>query len=602
LGAAVGGLLATFIFIPYFSNFEIVSYLFVLNLFAAVFLLFDFKEKIKSFVFLFSAFALILSFYFLGISKLADDFSFSRLWKNLPIVYSEDTIYGNISVMKTGEQITFFENGLMLFSYPDEYSAEEAVLFALSQHPNPKSLLLIGGGLGGALTQAQRVKDMKIDYLELDSRLIEIGKEFLPEQEIQSLYKTKIKFTDGRLFVKKKTKKPDHLYDIVISNLPDPYTAQLNRFYTKEFFEMIKKILNPGGVFSFRVTSQINYISSEQGLYLSSLYRTLSSVFEKVEILPGSNAVFLASSQRELLTDWKKIDADLKGKNILAKYVSSSLLFDRLNPQRTSNLRSSVFSKTGRINTDLKPISYFYNTILWSTQFRSFEKKIFFFLMDVKIIWYLLLPSLFLFFFLSFFYKKKTKYQTLALSAIFMVGFTSILLEIVILLSFQIFHGYIYSKVGLILTAFMIGLFLGAFIFERRTEQKPLDFRWLSKLQLFQVLLPILLFLLVSYLSKFLEKEFITEGSLLVLITLSGIFGGLQFTTANHLFIKEKGEKNTGTGYSVDLIGSALSSILVSAILVPVLGIPATILLAAFLNLICFIFIMSSTLGIPYET
>jgi spermidine synthase len=167
---------------------------------------------------------------------------------------------------------------------------------------------------------------------------------------------------------------------------------------------MIKIILDFDGIFSFRVTSQINYISSEQSLYLSSLYHTLSEVFEKVKILPGPNAIFLASSQRELFSDWEKIVSNLERNHVEAEYVNRNFLFDRLHPQRISNLKSSVFSKSGKVNTDLKPISYFYNTILWSTQLNSFEKKIFLMLKDVKSIWYLLIPSLFFFASLSFFF------------------------------------------------------------------------------------------------------------------------------------------------------------------------------------------------------
>jgi len=602
LGAGLGGLLTTFVFIPFLSNFKIIFCLLVLNLLLSALIFFNIKKKLKSYIFSFLTCAFILVVIFLGIDKTLDDFSFSKLWRGFPIIYSEDTIYGNISVTKTEEQTTFFENGLMLFSYPDQYSAEEAVLFALSQHPHPKRLLLIGGGLGGAIAQAQKIKDIKIDYVELDFKLIGIAKRFLPEEEILSLDKAAIKFTDGRLYVKNKTKKIGYLYDVVILNLPDPYTTQLNRFYTKEFFRMIKIILDFDGIFSFRVTSQINYISSEQSLYLSSLYRTLSEVFEKLEILPGPNAIFLASSQRELTSDWEKMVANLEKNHVEAEYVNRNFLFDRLNPQRISNLKSSVFSKSGKVNTDLKPISYFYNTILWSTQLNSFEKKIFLILKDVKSIWYLLIPSLFFFASLSFFYKKKTKYQNLALSAIFIVGFSNILLEILILLSYQIFYGYIYSKIGLILTAFMLGLSGGAFLFERKSKIKPPDFRWLSKLQLLQVILPLSLLFLISYFSKSQTKGFLIESSLLILITLSGILEGLEFTSANHLYIKEMGEKNLGTGYSIDLLGSALGSILVSVILVPLLGIPLSLLLAAFLNFVCFIFLMSSTLGIPYES
>ena len=40
-------------------------------------------------------------------------------------------------------------------------------------------------------------------------------------------------------------------YDVVILDVPDPSTSQLNRFYTREFFAEVRRILVPGGVVSF---------------------------------------------------------------------------------------------------------------------------------------------------------------------------------------------------------------------------------------------------------------------------------------------------------------------------------------------------------------
>jgi hypothetical protein len=68
--------------------------------------------------------------------------------------------------------------------------------------------------------------------------------------------------------------------------------------------------------------------------------------------------------------------------------------------------------------------------------------------------------------------------------------------------------------------------------------------------------------------SKIRVEEFWIEGSLLSVMIFCGVIGGF-------------------TGYSIDLIASAISSILVSAILIPILGIPLSLWGLALINLTC---------------
>lgn len=613
LGTGLGGFFTTFILIPHLSNFEIIVILFSLNLLSFAFLLSkSLKKAIKAAVWV-PAILIIIGFMGIGLDSKLDHFSLGKIWKGLPLIHSEDTKYGNVAVVKKHEQITFYENGLMLFSYPDEYSSEEAVHFALLEHPNPEKLLLIGGGLGGAVTQALKHKDLRIDLVELDPRLINMGKAYLPEEEVRSLENplVKIHFKDGRLFVKERLKEKSKPYDVIIVNLPDPHTAQLCRFFTFEFFKMTRSILDEGGIFSFRVTSAENYISEELGLYLSALYRTLRLTFPEVVVLPGSNNIFLAANRKEILSEsWQNLVKRLKERNISTKFVNEHFLPDRLSPIRIDYLKNSIYRETSprtqaegasrtitseksRINSDLKPISYFYNTILWSKQFQSVEKPVFLFLSKIKPFWFVgVMAAIFILGFLLC-STGRSRLSSLALSAIFMAGFTSIFLEIIIVLSFQIFYGYIYSKIGLILTLFMLGLALGAFLIQKRASQKRINFGNLILIQLFQIILVSLLLSLVLCLSEISPPEFVVEFFLLLFITLSGIIGGMEFTLANHLFLEKKTTKKAGTGYSIDLLGSSLSSILASAILIPLLGIPITLMMILLLNFICLFFLFA---------
>jgi spermidine synthase len=603
LGTGLGGFTATFVLIPHLSNFQVIVILSSLNLFLFAFLSTKgLKSRSKVLIWTVALFC-VIGFKGIGLDAKLDHFSLNKIWKGLPLIHSEDTRYGNVAVVKKDEQITFYENGLMLFSYPDEYSSEEAVHFALLEHPDPRRLLLIGGGLGGAVTEALKYRDLEIDFVELDPKLINLGKAYLPD-EARSLEnpRVKIHFEDGRLFVKERAEEHVKPYDVIILNLPDPHTAQLGRFFTSEFFGMVISILSDDGIFSFRVTSAENYISKELGLYLSSLYRTLKSNFPEVLVLPGSNNIFLASNRRgELFEAWEEFVQRLRQRGIRTKFVSEHFLPDRLSRLRIEYLQNAVYGEgsetisagMGRINYDLKPISYFYNTILWSKQFQSIEKPVFLFLFKIKPFWFTgVIAFLFVLGFLIF-SLSRSRLPNLALSAIFMAGFTSIFLEIIIVLSFQIFYGYIYSRIGLILTLFMLGLAFGAFLTQRRAGRKRINFHGLILVQFLQVaLISLLLFLVVS-LSGVSASEFLVQCLLLLAITLSGIIGGMEFTLANHLFLERKTTRRSGTGYSIDLFGSSVSSILASAMLIPLLGIPTTLVMILMVNLICFFFLFA---------
>ena len=96
---------------------------------------------------------------------------------------------------------------------------------------------------------------------------------------------------DGRLFVRQ----TDRRYDVVIADVPDPSTSQINRFYTREFFAEVHRILTPGGVLSFSLGTYENYLSKELARLIGVAHQTLRDVYANVLMLPGGRVFFLAS-------------------------------------------------------------------------------------------------------------------------------------------------------------------------------------------------------------------------------------------------------------------------------------------------------------------
>lgn len=103
--------------------------------------------------------------------------------------------------------------------------------------------MLIGGGLNGSLERLLLAcPEVEVDYVELDPEIIELTRYYLPRAAaVLTDPRLKTYIEDGRHFIRR----TDHRYQVIISNLPEPSSAQINRFYTVEFLPWSKKKLLP---------------------------------------------------------------------------------------------------------------------------------------------------------------------------------------------------------------------------------------------------------------------------------------------------------------------------------------------------------------------
>lgn len=565
LGSAVAGIAVYFLFIPAFSNWQATAIIgAIVSL--MVFLFLHNKNQAPCFLFI---------LLFLAAFWVFDLPSQKIYWKPFEMIESMDTPFGKLQVIQTKEMLSMYNNTLLIYSFPNLASSEESVHFALVQRPQAEKVLLIGGGAGGSLGQALKYPKAHVDYVELDPEIIRLSLKYLPQQEKDSLKDTRVQiyFQDGRAFLKKT---PD-TYDAIILNLPDPSTAQINRFYTKEFFSQVKRKLAPDGIFSFRVSSAENYISDELQNFLSSLYFTLKEVFPEIDIVPGDSNIFLASSA-PISLDHQELSQKIERLDLKNTYINSHSLFSRLSPLRLSLLKEKLVQGQKSINLDLAPISYYYNSVLWNSQFQGLESSLFrltsrlgrFWLLDVPMIGLLLIMVL-----LGWRHKKSSFF----LLPLAVMGLTTITVEIIMLIAFQTFYGYLYQKVALLFASFMVGLFLGSLRGKKRKIKGYLE------LLIIQFGFILLIFLLILWIEAQPPEIFF----FLYLVCL-GYLGGDLFIVSNHLYLKEK--KNYGAGYGLDLLGSFLGALAVSSFLIPLFGLPLLAKYILLVNSFCFIFLL----------
>jgi spermidine synthase len=608
-GAIAAGLLVSLFLISLLKAIYIISILAVLNILSALFLALTFSKSFRKVLYcgiVLVLFITAVSLYFLKGWERLDRFSLAKQWQGFWLIANENSIYGNITFARNKSQTAFFDNGLFLYAIPDREMAENAVHFALLEHQEPKDVLLAGAGLAGLIKETLKHPVINMSYVELDPLLIKMAKEYFSADYLSYLKdkRLSIENIDARRFIKNTDKK----YDCVLINLGDPLSAQLNRYYTLEFFKEVKSILKDKGILSFKVSSSENYINADLKKFLQSLHATLKKIFNDVKVIPGDVAIFLASPQSNVLTyDYKVLEQRSKERNLDIKYVRDYYLFSKLSPQRIDYLEKALKENpSAALNFDFRPSSYFYATIFWLSHFRDSGFNILLKAVNEKLIWQAFLIIIFFMFLIALKATRNRNIKNIIMPAVFIAGFSQMVFQIVIILTFQFIYGYLFYSLGFLLTAFMTGLAWGALIITKRAPgiKNEIKIFIYAQTAIFIYCLILPLFLKGLSLSMGAIIPWLGANILFPLASLAcGFIGGLQFTLANKIYLKDSGEvgKTAGLLYGVDLLGACLGAFSASIFLIPLLGIIKACLLLALINLIILALLISQSFNRPAE-
>lgn len=487
------------------------------------------------------------------------------------LLFRGQSPYGRLVVAESAGQTNFFENGVVLASVPSIEQAEESAHLAMAQRPGTRRVLLIGGALTGTAREILRHGVAQLDCVEMDPLVLRIGREFLPGEFADA--RLRLLATDARQFVRRTAAR----YDVVLVALPDPTTAQLNRFFTREFFAEVRRILEPDGVLSLAVGRYENYASPELVRVLSCARRTAAARFPNVLVLPGSRAWFLASTG-PLTAD---IAPALEHARIKPRWVTRSWLAAMLTPDRLADVQRAA-GEPAPVNRDFAPVLYYLSLRHWSSQFEGGWGWLAVLLSAVVGVFVLRLRG--------------------AACVIFASGFAGSAIEVVLLLAMQILVGSLYQQVALVLTVFMAGLAAGALVATRWLERNlavrpgaeppapnlpgpgaPLGARFgLSGLAFAIAGLAAALPWVLPALDRF---GTVTIQGLIAALTFGlACVVGAQFPLANRL--ESATRHAVARLYTADFLGACGGAFLTSALLVPLVGLAGVCGLAGGLNLL----------------
>ncbi|HRZ87693.1 MAG TPA: hypothetical protein P5287_07750, partial [bacterium] len=531
-----------------------------------------------------------------------DGYSVEKRWnsfnKDIPLVISRDTKYQNISVGERDGLFSLYSNGHLSLSFPDPYQYAPLAHLIASEHPAPADILLIGGGMGGLIEELLRFPLARIDYVDLDPELIRMVAGLLPADRRGFLAdkRLEIHLSDGRIFIKNTPRR----YDVVFINVSDPSTAMINRYYTADLYREVSLVLKEGGVIGTRVTSSADLEGADVVNYGGSVYRTLKTTFPSVAVTPGTENFFFASAQGGVVTtDPAVLERRWRGSGVSSPYFSGVQFSQMLPAAWTAKTAGRLSASSGALNTDLRPVAYFYNLMLWGKFSGSAVTEALDAIAAMPA-WVIAFAAAACIIARCALQRRSDPVRALrtnTLAAIMTTGMAGMSLEIALIFMFQNVYGYVYQKIGFIVAAFMVGITAGGLtmngVLRSRGssgagERVRLLIAFEILILLFSLAVPPLVGRLAAASAASAASAAI-ETAFYGLVFLSGYLTGIEFPLAGSIYgmTGEKVERTAGMIDGLDCFGAAGGAFLTGVLLIPIYGLTGTCALMALLKAGC---------------
>jgi spermidine synthase len=192
-------------------------------------------------------------------------------------LYEKQSKFQKIEIFKT----EFFGNlmtldGLVMLSEKDEFVYHEMIThMPLCTHKNPKTVLVVGGGDGGAVREILKHSTIeKVVLCEIDKEVVDVSKKFFPtvssqleNQKVEIVYEDGFKFLDNH----------KNSFDIIITDSSDPVGPGVELFKEK-YFQKIKEALKENGIMVSQSESPWFYSDT-----MNSMTTAMGKVFENIQ-------------------------------------------------------------------------------------------------------------------------------------------------------------------------------------------------------------------------------------------------------------------------------------------------------------------------------
>lgn len=163
------------------------------------------------------------------------------------IVHAASSPYQRMVVTRWKDDLRLYLNGNLQFSSRDEHRYHEAlVLPAMENHPDPRRVLVLGGGDGLAAREVLKYPAVtRLVLVDLDAAMTGL---FATAADLVALNRGSLR--DPRVSVVNQDafqwiETATEHFDVVIIDFPDPANHSLAKLYSVPFYTMLKRVVTP---------------------------------------------------------------------------------------------------------------------------------------------------------------------------------------------------------------------------------------------------------------------------------------------------------------------------------------------------------------------
>lgn len=241
-------------------------------------------------------------------------------------IYSGKSKFQKIEVFDTEEFGRLLVlDGLVQLSTKHEFVYHEMLVHpAFFSHPNPKNILIIGGGDGGVLREVVKYPVKSILLVDIDKKVTEISKKYLPSVPAGSFSDKRLKiFNEDAL---KFVKRYKNFFDIIIDDLTDP-SGPSAKLWEISFFKDIRQALGEKGIAAFQTAYFKEKFAQRTRKMLKTVFPFFKVLKAYVGCFPFDEHTFSLGSKKINFDkiNFKKIEENYKKLKIKTKYYSSEI-------------------------------------------------------------------------------------------------------------------------------------------------------------------------------------------------------------------------------------------------------------------------------------
>lgn len=371
---------------------------------------------------------------------------------------ARDSRQGFLAAVKNGGELTIFLDGSPAATIPDPDRDQPLAHVPLALLPAPRRALVIGGAYSSLAPEMLRHPLERLDFIQPDPAWLDLERQY--GLDPTTLPRLSVRAAEPRAWLRNH---PGD-YDLILINLPEPTSAAGERFFTTEFFAAAQSALYPGGILAFYAGATPPNLAFSRGdaALAAGLFRTASAVFPRVALLPlGFNLVLAGDERSPLTADSGLLSAALSRRGIDSVYLNPAALAADLDPARKREVMLRLDRAPAGISSVLHPRAYLSGLIGWAERVTSPDSALVrllitaagFQLRYLAPILLLPLPAIGL-----RFGPGRARAGVMAAAA----GFGSIVIEIALLIAYQMQAGSVYFALAGLTAAFMAGLGLGS--------------------------------------------------------------------------------------------------------------------------------------------